>query len=58
MRHAMCFFPLVVMTQAPPRLAAALALAEEEGVGGVQVLSYDRAMKLCARTLGLGAPLA
>lgn len=59
-RRAMGSFPVVVKTLDALHLATALALAEAEAErpGGVQVFSYDRAMNLCARALGLGAPLA
>jgi len=57
-RRAMGSFPVIVKTLDALHLATALALAEAEGPGCVQVFSYDRAMNLCARALGLGAPLA
>lgn len=57
-RRAIGFFPVIVKTLDALHLATALALAEAEEPGGVQVFSYDRAMNLCARALGLGAPLA
>ncbi|OHD82460.1 MAG: hypothetical protein A3J97_10480 [Spirochaetes bacterium RIFOXYC1_FULL_54_7] len=56
-RRAMGSFPVVIKTLDALHLATALALAEQEDQASIQVFSYDKAMNLCARALGFGAPL-
>jgi hypothetical protein len=50
-------FPLAVRTLDALHLSTALLLAAENDEASVQVFSHDRSMNLCAKALGLGAPL-
>jgi predicted nucleic acid-binding protein len=50
-------FPLAVRTLDALHLSTALLLAAENEEASVQVFSHDRAMNLCAKALGMGAPL-
>ena len=56
-RRAMGSFPVVVKTLDALHLSTALRMAEQDGMANVHVFSHDKAMNLCARALGLGAPL-
>ena len=55
--RAMGSFPVVTKTLDALHLSTVLVLAEQEEAAGIQVFSYDKAMNLCARALGFGAPL-
>ena len=51
-------FPLNVRTLDALHLSTALLFQGKADAESVQVFSLDRGMNLCARALGLGAPLA
>ena len=56
-RRAMESFPVVVGTLDALHLATALVFDAAEGYGPLSVFAHERAMSLCARALGLRAPL-
>jgi predicted nucleic acid-binding protein len=50
-------FPLNIRTLDALHLSTALLLQKKEEMASIHVFSHDGGMNLCARALGLGAPL-
>jgi hypothetical protein len=56
-QRAMESFPVIIKTLDAIHLATSLVFQASEGPGSMSVFSHDRSMNLCARALGLRAPL-